>query len=68
LNINSALVFANGRCGHTQSNSQKNCYRDIVLLHLSDLYLVRAEAKYMSGDGTWLNDINAVRTRSGASI
>lgn len=67
-NINSApCVRKWDDASTTQSNSQRNCYRDIVLLHLSDLYLVRAEAKYMSGDGTWMNDINAVRTRSGAS-
>ena len=44
-----------------------NCYRDIVLLHASDIYLVAAEAYYMAGDKTnFWNKLNAVRTRAKA--
>jgi hypothetical protein len=42
-------------------------YRDIVMLHLSDLYLVAAEASLMAGNETQaLKYINDVRTRAGA--
>jgi len=45
-----------------------NCYRDIVALHLSDIYLVAAEAKLKLKDEKGaLELINAVRARSGAS-
>lgn len=44
-----------------------NCYRDIVLLHASDIYLVAAEAYYMLGDKTnFWDKLNAVRTRAKA--
>lgn len=44
-----------------------NCYRDIVLLHASDIYLVAAEAAYMiDGDeAKVLPYLNAVRGRAG---
>ncbi len=43
-------------------------YRDIVLFHLSDLYLTAAEAYLMAGDeSSAINYINAVRTRARAS-
>lgn len=46
------------------------CYRDIVCLHLSDIYLVAAEANLMAGNkADFWNRINAVRGRAGlASI
>lgn len=40
-------------------------FRDVVILHLSDIYLVRAEAKLMQGKA-FLDDVNAVRKRAGA--
>lgn len=43
------------------------CYRDIPLLHVSEMYLVAAEAYYMAGDSKWLDMINAVRKRAGVS-
>ncbi len=44
-----------------------SCYRDIQLLHLSDIYLVAAEAALMSGDETKaLSYINNVRERAKA--
>lgn len=44
------------------------CYRDIVVLHLSDIYLVAAEAELMAGnESRALQYINAVRERSHAS-
>ncbi len=53
---NTAQVNA-GSCG----------YRDIPVLHLSDIYLVAAEAYLMSGnDAKALEYINAVRTRAKA--
>ena len=49
-----------------QSNNATG-YRDIVMLHLSDLYLVAAEAYLMAGNESQaLQYINDVRTRSGA--
>lgn len=46
--------------------SQANDYRDIVLLHLSDIYLVEAEAQFKSGQtGDALTLINKVRARAG---
>ena len=45
-----------------------NDYRDVVIMHLSDLYLVAAEAYYMADDpGTALTYVNAVRQRAGLS-
>lgn len=49
-----------------QANGNTNCYRDIVLLHLSDIFLVAAEAYLMAGDDkTSITYINAIRTRAG---
>lgn len=46
------------------STNMTNDYRDIVVLHLSDIYLVAAEAALMAGDkGTAENYINDVRKR-----
>lgn len=45
---------------------KNNDYRDIVLLHASDLYLIAAEAYYMAGNTSAANTkLNAVRTRAG---
>lgn len=51
-----------------QSNgSSVECYRDIVLLHASDLYLVAAEAYMLAGqEAQALQKINAVRSRAKA--
>ncbi len=47
------------------------CYRDIVILNRSELYLVAAEANLVISDGNGNRDfwkyINAVRTRAGVS-
>ena len=47
--------------------NKANCFRDIVLIDLSEIYLVRAEANWLAGNttGFW-SDINAVRTRAQA--
>ncbi len=46
--------------------NKANNYRDIVLLHVSDMYLVAAEAYLMAGEQAQaLNKINAVRERAG---
>ncbi len=47
--------------------NKANCFRDIVLIDLSEIYLVRAEACLLAGNttGFW-NDINAVRNRAKA--
>ena len=48
--------------------NQANNYRDIVALHVSDLYLVAAEAYLMAGQSAQaLEKINAVRGRAGLS-
>lgn len=51
-----------------QSNlNRTECYRDIVLLHASDLYLVAAEAYMLLGqEAKCLEKINAVRARAKA--
>ena len=50
------------------TESQTNDYRDIVLFHLSDIYLVAAEAYLMSGnEGKALSYINDVRRRAHAT-
>ncbi len=51
-----------------QASSSSQCYRDIVVLHLSDLYLVAAEAYLMSGNkDKALDKVNAVRMRAKTS-
>ena len=46
--------------------TQGYCFRDVVLMHLSQLYLVAAEAYYMANDQTnFLKYLNAVRQRAG---
>lgn len=51
----------------SQVNGSTQDYRDVVVLDLSDIYLVAAEANLMAGDNARaLAYINAVRTRSGA--
>ncbi|MBQ9651818.1 MAG: RagB/SusD family nutrient uptake outer membrane protein [Prevotella sp.] len=50
----------------SNGNSQED-YRDIVVFHASDLYLVAAEAYMLAGqDAKCLEKINAVRTRANA--
>lgn len=47
---------------------KNNDYRDIVLLHASDIYLIAAEAYYMAGETTKANlKLNAVRKRAGVA-
>jgi len=44
----------------------KNDYRDIVLMHVSDMYLVAAEAYFMAGQtDKALEKVNQVRKRAG---
>ena len=52
----------------SQSKEVKQTFRDVVLLSLSDIFLVRAEAKMMLGGskGNYLDDVNVVRKRAGA--
>lgn len=46
--------------------NSSNCYRDIVLLHASDIYLVKAEAEYMlNGEAAAMPYLNKVRGRAG---
>lgn len=46
--------------------NSSNCYRDIVLLHASDIMLVAAEAAYMlSGEAAAIPYLNKVRARAG---
>ena len=50
-----------------QVNAGNCCYRDIPMLHLSDIYLVAAEANLMAGNETKaLEYVNAVRNRAHA--
>lgn len=43
-----------------------NGYRDIVMLHVSQMYLINAEAKYMMGDEAGaLARLNEIRNRAG---
>lgn len=51
-----------------QEASTTTCYRDIVLFHLSQMYLVAAEAYLMAGDeSTALARLNTVRSRANAT-
>lgn len=50
----------------TPQATADNGYRDIVLFHVSQMYLVNAEANYMAGnEGAALSKINDVRKRAG---
>ncbi|MBR4572740.1 MAG: RagB/SusD family nutrient uptake outer membrane protein [Prevotella sp.] len=48
-----------------KSANRKQNYRDVVILSLSDIILVRAEAKMMLGED-YLSDVNLIRTRAKA--
>ncbi len=51
-----------------QLATSSNDYRDIVVFHVSDMYLMAAEAYMLAGDETKaLEYINAVRSRAGAT-
>ena len=51
---------------NTDYTDTNNDYRDIVVLHVSDMYLVAAEANLMAGNtAEALAKINAVRDRAG---
>lgn len=51
-----------------QQGISTNCYRDIIVFHLSDIYLTAAEAYLMAGDKTTaLSYINDVRARAKAA-
>lgn len=46
--------------------NQSNCYRDIPVFHVSDMYLVAAEAYLLANNtGEALKKVNAVRQRAG---
>lgn len=50
----------------SQQLTKDNDYRDVVIFHVSDMYLVAAEAYMMAGNtGAALAKINAVRNRAG---
>ncbi len=50
-----------------ENTNSSNGYRDIVVFHLSDMYLTAAEAYLMAGNtGQALTYVNAVRTRANA--
>lgn len=52
-----------------QSNGNTSeCYRDVIMLHASDIYLVAAEACMLQGDDAGcLDNVNKVRARAKAS-
>ena len=53
----------------TPQDNSATGYRDIVVLHLSDIYLVAAEAYLMAGNETEaLKYVNSVRSRAGAPM
>ena len=52
--------------GFIDGTNTSNDYRDVILLHLSDIILVAAEAEYMLGNTTGAEGyLNKVRTRAG---
>ncbi len=52
----------------TQGETKNNDYRNIIVFHLSEMYLVAAEAYLMAGNSaSALTYLNAVRERSGAT-
>ncbi|MBR5749213.1 MAG: RagB/SusD family nutrient uptake outer membrane protein [Prevotella sp.] len=66
------LQVNNGTCvkkfddANADFTNQANDYRDIVLMHVSDQYLIAAEAYLMAGQSAQaLEKINAVRGRAG---
>lgn len=66
----SAVVPAVKKFDDPETPQQNNAtgYRDVVLLHLSDIYLTAAEAYLMSGnESKALQLVNTVRTRAKAS-
>lgn len=51
-----------------EATTGSGCYRDIVLLNMSDLYLVAAEAYLLAGEeASSLKYLNSVRTRAGVN-
>lgn len=70
-NVTQATFFNATDCGvvvkkFDDPQTINYCYRDIVCLHLSEMYLVAAEANLMAGNSSafWSN-INEVRGRAG---
>ena len=52
--------------GFIDGTNTSNDYRDVILLHKSDIVLVAAEAEYMLGNTTGVESyLNKVRTRAG---
>ena len=52
--------------GFIDGTNTSNDYRDVILLHKSDIVLVAAEAEYMLGNPTGVESyLNKVRTRAG---
>ena len=53
---------------NTEYTNNSNAYRDIVVFHVSDMYLIAAEAYLMAGQTAQaLDKINAVRGRAGVA-
>lgn len=53
--------------GFVDGTNTSNCYRDVIVLHTSDIMLCMAEAHHMNGeDAKALGYINAVRKRANA--
>jgi hypothetical protein len=53
---------------NTEYTNNSNDYRDIVIFHVSDMYLIAAEAYLMAGQTAQaLDKINAVRGRAGVA-
>ncbi|WP_081834889.1 MULTISPECIES: RagB/SusD family nutrient uptake outer membrane protein [unclassified Bacteroides] len=68
------LLTNNGVCVRKYDDPESaqlagsNDYRDIVLFHVSDMYLIAAEAYLMAGnESAALEKVNAVRARAGVS-
>lgn len=54
---------------NAENVTRDQTYRDIPMLHVSEMYIVAAEAYYMNGkEADALTKINAVRTRAKADI
>lgn len=65
-----SILIYTGNCINASitSGKWKNPYTNVPIIRLSEMYLVRAEAGFRTGQGNPVKDINDIRKKAGASL